>query len=195
MEKFRNKYRIPSTRLQTWDYGWNGSYFVTICTHRHICYFGLIGSGIMHYSELGSMAGKLWLEIPEHFPFVHLSEFVIMPNHVHGIIIINKTIVEAQNFAPLQSPQTRADIPTQSPSVTKTTSLPKNRFGPQTQNLASVIRRYKTGVTKYANINNPGFQWQSSYYDHIIRDTGSFERICNYIRNNPLQWGKDEFHE
>ena len=192
MEKFRNKYRIPSTRLQTWDYGWNGSYFVTICTQRRICYFGRIESGVMHFSALGSMAEKLWFEIPVHFPFVQLSEFVIMPNHVHGIIIINKTIVGTQNFASLHCPPTPA-TPTQSPFTT--TGLPKNRFGPQSQNLASVIRGYKTGVTKYANINNPGFQWQSRYYDHIIRDTRSFEMICNYIRNNPLQWEKDEFHE
>ena len=193
MEKFRNKYRIPSTRLQTWDYGWNGSYFVTICTHMRICYFGIIESGVMHFSELGSVAERLWLEIPEHFPFVQLSEFVIMPNHVHGIIIINKTIVETQNFASLQSPPTRPGIPTQSPAVTKTTGLPKNRFGPQTQNLASIIRGYKTGVKKYSYLKTPEFKWQSRFHDHIIRNNTEYERIKKYIINNPANWLNDNF--
>ncbi len=184
--KFQNKYRIQSARLQTWDYGSNGAYYITICTHMRICYFGLIESGVMHYSESGSVAEKLWLEIPEHFPFVQLSEFVIMPNHVHGIIIINKTIV--------QSPPTRANIPMQSAAANKTTGLPKNRFGPQMQNLASVIRGYKTGVTKYARIHNPGFKWQSRFYDHIIRNNTEYERIRNYIINNPAKWKEDVFY-
>lgn len=190
MEKFRNLYRIPSTRLQKWDYGWNASYFVTICTHNRVCWFGRVVSGKMNLSLLGSVAHKLWLEIPEHFPFVRLSDFVIMPNHVHGIITIDKPPhnVEAQNLAPLHTTDT-------SNITCQTSGLPKNKFGPQSKNLASIVRGYKTGVTKYARINDPGFRWQSLYYDVIIRDNGSFERIRNYIRNNPMNWRQDEFHK
>ena len=89
-EKFQNKYRIKSTRLQDWDYGSNAAYFVTICTQNREHYFGEITNGIMQLSEIGYMANKYWSEIPKHFPFVELDEFVIMPNHVHGIIVINK---------------------------------------------------------------------------------------------------------
>jgi len=205
MEKFRNLYRITSTRLQKWDYGWNASYFVTICTHNRVCWFGRVESGKMNLSRLGSVAHKLWIEIPEHFPFVILSDFVIMPNHVHGIITIDKQQhnVEAQNIAPLKA-QNIAPLKAQniaplrttdtSPITCQRSGLPKNKFGPQSKNLASIVRGYKTGVTKYAHINDPGFRWQSLYYDVIIRDNGSFERIRNYIRNNPMNWRQDEFH-
>ena len=90
MEKFRDKYRIPSSRLQNWDYSWNAPYFVTICTAKRECYFGDIVNREMHLSDIGKIAQKFWLEIPNHFPFVILDAFVVMPNHVHGIIIIDK---------------------------------------------------------------------------------------------------------
>ncbi|MGE5420774.1 MAG: transposase [Chloroflexota bacterium] len=179
MEKYLRKYRISSTRLQNWDYGWNAAYFVTICTHNREWYFGKIESGIMIYSELGSIAHKLWTKIPEHFPFVELSEFVIMPDHIHGIIIINKphqygnpVDVETQNFASLHP------------------CFSKNRFGPQSENLASIIRGYKIGVIKYAHEIESGFRWQPRYHDHIIRDNIEYERITDYIRQNPQKWDR-----
>ena len=88
MKKFNNKYRIPSARLQNWDYGNNGAYFITICTKNRICFFG---EGLHEKIETGIIAEKIWFEIPKHFPFVELDRFVVMPNHIHGIIIINKT--------------------------------------------------------------------------------------------------------
>lgn len=90
-DKFQNKYRISSARLQNWDYGWNAPYFVTICTQNREHYFGEIVDGIMYFSEMGKIAQQFWHEIPDHFPFVILDAFVVMPNHIHGIIIINKT--------------------------------------------------------------------------------------------------------
>lgn len=86
---FKNKYRIPSTRLQTWDYSKNGAYFITICTQNREHFFGNIQNGMMQLSEIGKLAERYWLEIPEHFPFVELGNFVVMPNHFHGILIIN----------------------------------------------------------------------------------------------------------
>lgn len=203
-DKFQNKYRISSTRLQNWDYGWNASYFVTICTKNREHYFGEIVDGEMQLSDIGKMAQQCWREIPGHFPFVILDAFVIMPNHVHGIIVINKTddgrnngrddgngdggngvgaqnFVETQNFASLRNnlQQTRY----------------KNRFGPQSQNLASIIRGYKTGVKKYATMNNINFAWQSLYDDRIIRDNPSFDRIRNYINTNIKNWKNDDFYK
>jgi len=89
--KFKNKYRIPSNRLKNWDYGNNAAYFITICTQNREHYFGEIKNGEMQLNELGENATRFWLDIPKHFPFIELGNFVVMPNHTHGILIIDKT--------------------------------------------------------------------------------------------------------
>lgn len=200
MDKFRNKYRISSARMQNWDYGWNAAYFVTICTANRDWFFGDIMDDKTDLSEIGEIADKYWLTIPEHFPFVKLDVHVVMPNHVHGIVIIDKPDdgrndiknngrnVETQNFASLPQPQ---PIPRQLQSSQQS----KNKFGPQSQNLASIIRGYKTGVTKYARNNNIDFIWQSRFHDHIIRNDAEYQRIKNYIINNPKNWKDDSLNE
>jgi REP element-mobilizing transposase RayT len=217
MDKFQNKYRIESARLKNWDYGWNAPYFVTICTANRVCYFGDVQNDEMRFSETGKMAHKCWLEIPEHFPFVTLDVHVVMPNHVHGIIIINKPNdgrnpagnapgnamgnVETQNFASLTNqtqnfaslPPPPPPPPSMPPSSPPPPS-PKNKFGPQSQNLASIIRGYKTGVTIFARNNNIVFAWQPRYHDHVIRNPTSYLRIRNYIINNPKKWDTDNFY-
>jgi putative transposase len=175
MEKFNGKFRIPSARWAAWDYGRNGAYFVTICTANHAHYFGKITNAEMILTLLGQAAVDFWNEIPAHFPFVELDAFVVMPNHVHGIIIIDKPggIVETQDLA----------------------SLPTgNRFGPQSRNLASIVRGYKIGITKYARQNNAPFIWQERYYDHIIRSPEEHESVWQYILANPLNWAEDKFY-
>ncbi len=105
-KKYKNKYRVPSARWQQHDYGSNASYFVTICTKLRIYYFGDVETqnitslqkNKMCFSHIGAIANEFWLKIPEHFPFVVLGAYQVMPNHVHGIITINKT-VETQNIA------------------------------------------------------------------------------------------------
>jgi len=92
-DKYQNKYRTQSTRLQHWDYGWNGAYFVTICAQNRDHFFGDTQTGIMKLSEIGQLAQKYWQEIPDHFPYIIMDEFVVMPNHVHGILVINKKIL------------------------------------------------------------------------------------------------------
>ena len=217
-DKFQNKYRISSARFQHWDYGSDALYFVTICTQNREHYFGEIADDKMQFSETGKMAHHFWFEIPTHFPFVQLGEFVVMPNHVHGIIIIDKSNhlgnhdfvemggdvcygafgnngdvrnyanVETQNFASLPP------IPPPNPSNSPTNSQNRgNIFGPQSQNLASIIRGYKIGVTKFARNNNIPFSWQPRFHDHIIRNHESFQRISNYIINNPVNWQDDKF--
>ena len=89
MDKFKGKYRIPSTRLQNWDYRWNGYYFVTICTENKEEYFGEIKDGKMHLSPIGIIADVLWHEIKNHAKNVELDEFIVMPNHIHGILILD----------------------------------------------------------------------------------------------------------
>ncbi len=199
MEKYKNKYRIKSTRLPNWDYGSDGAYFITVCTKNREYFLGEINNGEMQLSEIGEMANKYWYEIPQHFPFVKLDKFVVMPNHIHGIIIIDKsddttvddttvddTTVETQNFASLQ-PSIQPSIQPSPPSQIK------NKFGPQSKNLASIIRGYKIGVTKNAKKINPLWQWQPRFYDHIIRNDAEHQRIKNYIINNPKNWNDDKF--
>lgn len=141
----------------------------------------------MQFTEIGSIAHQYWIDIPNHFPFVELDAFVIMPNHVHGIIVINKSdqrnaiqfgpTVETQNFASLQSSEQNTG----------------NKFGPQSKNLASIIRGYKTGVKKYATINHIDFTWQSRFHDHVIRDYHEYSAIKDYIHDNPAKWEEDDF--
>lgn len=89
MDKFQNKYRIPSARLQQWDYRWAGAYFITICTQNRIHYFGDIENGKMVLSNIGVLADAFWYEINNHAQNVELGEFVVMPNHVHGVLILS----------------------------------------------------------------------------------------------------------
>ena len=89
-DKFQHTYRIPSARLKDWNYGLNAAYFITICTQNRECWFGNVSDGQMNLSVTGQLAHQFWYEIPNHFPFVILGEFVVMPNHIHGIIIMNK---------------------------------------------------------------------------------------------------------
>ena len=175
MEKFQNKYRIPSARASWWDYGSNAAYFVTICTQNRIHFFGEIEKQTMVLSALGKHAETCWYDIPNHFPFVQLGAFVVMPDHIHGIVIIDKPVpvpvpaTETQDFASRQ----------------------KNKFGPQSKNLGSILRGFKIGVTNQSKLICPKFKWQPLFHDHIIRNEIEYQRIHNYIVNNPLKWEKD----
>lgn len=173
-------------RANWWDYSSNARYFITICTRVKKPFFGEIRDQKMNLNELGKWAEICWQDIPNHFPFVELGAFVVMPDHIHGIIIINKplsigTNVESQNIA---TPHSLSD------NNSNINNKAKNKFGPQSKNLASIIRGFKIGVTKKSKSLYPGFKWQTLYYDHIIRNDGDLERIVKYIQNNPLNWNK-----
>lgn len=120
------------------------AYFITICTQNRECYFGAIVDKNMILSEIGTIVQTFWKEIPTHFPFVELGEFVVMPNHMHGIIIINQ---------------------------------------------------YKRICTIHSRKIHADFGWQSRFHDHIIRNDESFQRISEYIQNNPVNWHTDKFHD
>jgi putative transposase len=180
MSLFRNKYRNETTRLPGFDYSQPGYYFITICTADRAHYFGEIEDSEMLFTETGAMARQCWEEIPDHFPFVVPDEFVVMPNHVHGIIHIS----EHEKY-PDGGTQ---NIVSRPPEF-------KNKFGPQSQNLASIIRGFKIGVTKFCRQNDIIFLWQSRYYDHIIRNDSELQRIRNYIVKNPSNWKEDNFYK
>lgn len=199
-KKFRNKYRTETTRLKSWNYGWNGAYFVTICTQNREPFFGEISEGEMNLSELGKITDQCWNDIPNYHPYVRLGKFVVMPNHVHGIIIIDKSDgdpVKTQHLASQNKPDKMPYPEAQGVAPVrwnKSKQTPQNRFGPQSNNLASIVRGFKIGVTKNARKIRPDFNWQPRYHDHIIRDEESYQRISEYIRNNPAKWNKDKFY-
>ncbi|MCL1921681.1 MAG: hypothetical protein FWG50_11530 [Kiritimatiellaeota bacterium] len=238
MDKFQNKYRIPTCRLQGFDYGANRWYFVTICTKDRKCYFGKIENGtgvetdvetdnhpslrnappehiaanvetdnhpslrnalsehiaanvetddypsppmpsppmpsprdtllprIVRKTKIGEIAEAFWLDIPNHFPFVVLDRFVVMPNHVHGILLFDKD-----------------DAPWQ-PSA----------FGRQSRNLGAVIRGFKSSLKRYAAEHQIDFAWQDRFYDSIIRGDDGLCGVREYISNNPQNWGDDELY-
>ena len=188
--KFRNKYRISSARLQSWDYSNNGAYFITICTQNRNHFFGKIQNQEMHLSEIGKLAEKYWLEIPEHFPFVELGNFVVMPNHFHGILIINKINIDS-NESPAIVETRHCLVSTLKPF---NTTIGQSRFQNQGKNtISSIVGSYKSIVTKMSRPINPNFGWQSRFHDHIIRNANAFDNIQNYIANNPAKWKEDTF--
>jgi putative transposase len=141
----------------------------------------------MVLSHVGVIADILWYEIKNHAKNVELDAFVVMPNHIHGILILNDpdpgNSVETGHalFLPTQTPP-----PTQTPSQKRYQNQGKNT-------ISSMTGSYKSAVTRNAHRLGWDFEWQSRFYDHIIRDDASFERIKNYIITNPKNWKEDKF--
>jgi putative transposase len=197
MEKFQNKYRIGSARAQWWDYGWNGAYFITICTADREHYFGEIKNGKMILSQTGVIADILWHEIPHHSAFVELGDFVVMPNHIHGILILNKpgdTIANTNTNPNPNDVETghALFLQTNHPPTPKT--IGQQRFQNIGKNsISAIIGSYKSAVTKHANRLGLKNGWQVRFHDHIIRDDADYQRISDYIINNPVNWEDDKF--
>lgn len=183
MKKYNNKYRIESVRLKNWDYRNNGAYFITINTGNRKHFFGEIINGEIRLSPIGEYAEKFWMEIPNHFPFVELGNFVVMPNHTHGILIINNVKSLHCN-----------DIDKSLHCNDSTTNQYYSDISPKSGSISTIIRSYKSVVSKHARLLNPEFNWQPKFHDHIIRNSKSFERIQNYIENNPSNWKEDKFY-
>jgi len=185
MDKFKGKYRIPSTRLQNWDYRWSGYYFVTICTENKETYFGEIKDGKMHLSPIGIIADVLWHEIKNHAKNVELDEFIVMPNHVHGILILDN-----DDFDTVETGHALSLLHQQQPKT-----IGQQRFQNIGKNsLSSIIGSYKSAVTKHARRLGYDFAWQTRFYDHIIRNEKSYKNIKYYIINNPAKWNDDDLN-
>ena len=219
-DKFQNKYRIPSARASWWDYSRDGTYFITICTQDRDCYFGKVVNGKMKLTGIGEIALSCWQEIPQHFPYVQLDSFMVMPNHVHGIIIIDKPVEynsihkSAGGTVPvetLHATSLPAITPTSMPNSTITpsnaTELPfpinpsasvKNQhmadISPKQGTLGSIVRSYKSAVTNETHLIHAEISWQARYYDSIIRDDQSWQTISEYIIHNPAKWEDDKFY-
>ncbi len=207
-------YNLPQRKSPraTWhDYN-GGRYFVTFCTKNHDLYFGDVVDGRMELSEIGEWAVK---QIEQTAIIrqndVEIPLFVVMPNHVHLIVVYNRVVPcrDASNASESNASACR-DASNTSASIVSTILNKTNesdargetdargaslRFGPQSGNLASVVRGIKSAVTKYANEHGIPFAWQSRYHDHIIRNQLEMNRIADYVQNNPMKWEMDRFYK
>ncbi|WP_353932223.1 transposase [Okeanomitos corallinicola TIOX110] len=190
-----NIHKRQSIRLKGYDYSQSGLYFITICCYQRECLFGNIINSQMILNNFGELIKEEWLKSAEIRKEIELDNFVIMPNHFHGIVIINQEInrdfiknnvdfldnnVGANGRSPLQQIQS---------SSLKISMKPKS--------LSSLIAGFKSATTKKINMirNTPQNPvWQRNYYDHIIRNDESLARIREYVENNPLSWENDQLH-
>ena len=170
----KKKYNRRSIRLRGYDYTQEGFYFVTICTYKRKCLFGKIKDGKIHLNKYGEIVKDEWIKTEKIRKNIKIDKFVIMPNHIHGIIIIEKSIVRAYCNTPVQ----------------RTFKSPSNTIG-------AIIRGFKSAVTNRINRirKSPGISvWQRNYYEHIIRNEKDYLRIVEYIQNNPLKWEWDKYY-
>jgi REP element-mobilizing transposase RayT len=180
MTLYRGRYRIESTRLQSWDYRSPAWYFVTICTHRHACVFGDIADGRMRLNPLGQIAQSELENLSTHYSGVHVDAFVVMPNHVHGIVVSDA----AHRFS------LNPELPLSADGQSGLGRLP-----PQAGSLSAIVRSYKSGVTRKCRMEGwKGFAWQAGFYEHILRRNASVNAVREYIQNNPANWMQDKDH-
>lgn len=177
-----NIHHRRSIRLKGYNYSSSGIYFLTICTQSMNSLFGNISKGKMFLNDAGMVAQSCWMQIPLHFPFVCLDEFVIMPNHVHGIILIKESDDSEQvgvNFCNIVGANECDRVGANNHSPLRGTS----------KSIGSIVRGYKIGVTKWFRINSDIYPvWQRDYYDHVIKNELELRRIRDYIISNPVKW-------
>jgi putative transposase len=177
------KHHRRSIRLQGYDYSQAGAYFITFCTHQRECLFGEIVNGQMQLNQFGVIVAEEWLRSPTIRQEIELDAWVIMPNHFHGIVVITQNIVGANGNSPL----TNGNSPL--------TKVSAQRMKPRS--LSSLVVGFKAAVTKKINtirhLNDVPI-WQRNYYEHIIRDENSLQKLRQYITDNPLSWEMDQLH-
>ena len=172
------KRRRRSIRLQGYDYNRQGAYFVTICTRNRVCLLGDIVEGRMYLSEAGRLAQAVWEDLPHHYPHVQIDVWVIMPNHMHGIIILTEA-----------DPKTDVGTKTDVGAGLKPAPTAATRHG-----LSEIVRAFKTFSARRINAlhNTVGTPfWQRNYYEHVIWNESALDRIRQYIVDNPARWRED----
>ncbi len=170
-----DKYHRRSIRLQGYDYSQSGAYFVTICTHGQECILGEVIHDCVQMSLYGEMVWQTWRGLPQRFERVELDQFVVMPNHVHGIIVITP-VVGAIHVGAIH------ELPLQSQTQRRRMLLPK------------VVGYFKMNASKAINElrGTPGIPvWQRNYYEHVVRNESELRAIQQYILDNPLNWQLD----
>ncbi|MEN9973895.1 MAG: hypothetical protein RIS20_2242 [Bacteroidota bacterium] len=164
-----SKFKKSQFRIPNMDYRQEGAYFITICTKKRFHFFGEIKNRHLTMSPIGEIAKACWLEIEAHFPNVHLREFIVMPDHMHGVIVIDKSVIRNEN-----------DL-----------LLKENRFqNIGSQSISSIVGSYKSAVSRKSRLINPAFGWQSRFHDRVVRSSTELARIENYISKNVENYNK-----
>jgi REP element-mobilizing transposase RayT len=169
--------RRRSLRLREHDYASPGAYFVTICTGDRVCAFGDMANEAVRLNGAGEIVRACWQAIPDHFPDARLDAFVVMPNHVHGIIVIDRT-------------PRRGDARVAPGACV----APTQAQGPVADGLGAIIGSFKSAATRRINESrgtSGQTVWQRNYHEHIVRDEDELNRIRQYTTENPLRWGSD----
>ncbi|MFA6928668.1 MAG: transposase [Patescibacteria group bacterium] len=192
-DKFKQKYTIKSARLEGYDYSKNGMYFVTICAKDREHYFGEVKNGKMILNDIGKIVQEELSQTPIIRQNVILDEQIIMPNHLHAILEILCKIKSS-----VETPRATVETPRRGVSTTAMVAvddkLKRGGYNPQWKpnSLGSIINQIKSVCTKKIwKSEYPNFAWQSRFYDHIIRNDESLNRIREYIINNPAMWERD----
>ncbi len=194
------KHHRRSIGLQGYDYSQAGAYFITFCTHQRECLFGEIVNGQMQLNQFGVIVAEEWLRSPTIRQEIELDAWVIMPNHFHGIIVITQNTVGANGNSPLthtvgangNSPLTHT---VGANGNSPLTNVSTQRMKPRS--LSSLVVGFKASVTKRINVIRQLDHvpvWQRNYYEHIIRDENSLQKLRQYINDNPLSWEIDQLH-
>ncbi len=193
-----------SIRLKGYDYAQPGAYFITICTHQKECMFGNVVSGEMVLNEFGKIAMNHWRLLGDRFPNTFIDEYVIMPNHMHGIIIINEPEYSYPTVGAGFTPVQNGVGPNQQgqPQGLRPTDNDDRKFQieqPRGLPLGDIVGAYKSLVFKecLALSKNQGKYlgklWQRNYFEHIVRNETAYQKIIEYIQNNPAQWELDKY--
>lgn len=200
-----------SLRSKGYDYSDSGAYFVTVCTDERVCYFGNIVDGIMISFPIIDVAREIWLDIPNIFPYVDLDAFIIMPNHIHGIVIIKKEHKNLHHKNPKDDKSLRRSLFNQAHidcgnrkrnGFNHTSSVFMSRSSTEKkdwiltkhpgQTLGKIVRYFKAKSARIIHDNGfPRFDWQSNYFEHIVRSAKELNAIREYIINNPIRWTLD----
>jgi putative transposase len=173
-----------SIRLKDYDYSKAGAYFITICCEDRIHRFGKVSGDEMILNEFGTIAYNEWINLAERFSHFELDVFQIMPNHMHGIIVLSD--MAAVVGATLAVAQKENKVNRATARVAPTISDIVGAY-------KSIVSNACLNLCKSEN-KTMGKLWQRNYYEHIIRDERAYGNISNYIINNPSKWTEDKFH-
>ena len=180
MDKYQGMYRIKTARLKDYDYASAGIYFITICTANREHHFGKIINDCMELSQIGTIAVTCWEQIVNHSKNVKLHDFIVMPNHIHGLLeILGDEALKFRDVACNVSTEGQCSMAEISPAA---------------GTVGRIIGGYKAAVTKHVRRLGCSFAWQPRFYDHIIRNEESLRQTQQYIIDNPVEWRNDELH-
>ena len=183
-EKFFGKYRNASARLPGWDYTSAGNYFVTICTRERMPWFGNVTNGVMRLSTVGLVVRDFWKNIPAIYPNVALDVFIVMPDHLHGILVLHHEHLPVTRMSVVGTPHWGVPTDNRQSDHRK----PQWRKG----SVGSIINQFKGTCTKHIrSMGHPDFGWQPRFHDEMLRTKRDMNRVRRYIWDNPRNWQND----